>query len=104
MDGRTRLEIMQAVSTAIEQALEGNRECWLSGKELCKQFQFFTPNWLKTYGHLLPRVQARVLSDGGTVRTTSWAYPRNRIQRMVNEGRLDFHLKERCEYRPTNNN
>ena len=66
---------------------EEDEEVWLSGDELCRQFQMFTPFWLKRYGHLLPRTKV-VVVDGDDEHGKRWAYPRNKIQRMAREGKL----------------
>lgn len=99
MDYQERDAIMQAVRTAIQQVMEGTEERWLTGKQLCEQFGMFSPTWLKMYGHMLPRTQATVTDENGREHVSSWAYPKNKIQRMVSEGELNFVVTEECQYR-----
>lgn len=99
MDYTTRTEIMQAVKTAVGQLIDKTDERWLSGRELCEQFQCFTPSWLKKYGELLPRVQATVTGPDGSAHKTGWVYPRNKLQEMMHSGKMDFVLTERSEHR-----
>ena len=101
MDYQTRQEIMQAVKAAMQQVMEATDERWLTSKQLCEQFGMFSPSWLKMYGHMLPRTQATVTDERGREHVSSWAYPRNKIQRMIAEGRLDFNMQEQVEYRPS---
>lgn len=101
MDHQEREAIMQAVRTAMRQVAEATEERWLTGKQLCEQFGMFSPSWLKMYGYLLPRTQARVTDKDGREHFSSWAYPKNQIQRMVSEGKLDFVITDECQYRPS---
>jgi hypothetical protein len=94
IDRDLRLDIMGTVRAAMQRVLEEQEEVWLSGDELCRQFQMFTTSWLKRYGHLLPRTKA-VVVDGSVEHTTSWAYPRNEIQRLAREGKLKELRNER---------
>jgi hypothetical protein len=88
MDRLLRTEICNEVAKSIRQALEGANEVWLTGEELTCQFGMFTKSWLKTYGHTLPRTQAVVTKEDGSTHRTGWCYPRNKIQRMINEGKM----------------
>ena len=87
MDARMKSDIMMTVYRAVRHAIDERNEQYLSGTELCEQFQCFTPSWLKVYGHLLPRVQITVL-DGDVERKTGWAYPRHAIAKMIAENKL----------------
>ena len=87
VDKLTRLMIMSEVKTAIREAMESSAETWVSGEELGKQFQMFSPAWLKRYGETLPRTQA-VVEDASGRHRTGWYYPRNRIGRMIEEGEI----------------
>lgn len=98
LDQKTKNEIMATVNRAIVEALEGVNEKYLTAKELSEQFQMFSPAWVRTYGYLLPRVQAKVVEDGAEHKT-GWAYPRNRIARMVMEGKINFDGS--AQYRPS---
>ena len=46
--------IMRTIEEGVREAMSQFGEEYVTGKELCKRFQMFTPNWLKLYGHLLP--------------------------------------------------
>ena len=98
IDERTRRELAQAVRQAVRDAIDGNDERWLTGRQLCEQFGMFTPSWLKEYGHLLGRQRATVRDPDGTVHQTGWAYPRNRIQRMLRMGELEFLIGDASSY------
>lgn len=65
-----------------------NEEVWLSKEEFLKQFGMFTEGWLKEYGELLPRSDAEVTDSKGNVHATRYAYPRNKIQRMIADGSI----------------
>lgn len=95
LDRQLKIEIMATVRRAMEESLEGANEVWLSGKQLSEQFSMFTPNWLEEYGELLPRTQAIVTDSTGKSRATRWAYPRNKIQRMVREGHIKQFIYEK---------
>lgn len=82
MDRLLRAEIVGEVKRSMSEILEVANEKWITGDELCQQFQMFSPAWLKTYGQYLPRQRAEVMSDGK--RTASrWAYPQHKIARMI---------------------
>ena len=86
MDARLRAEIVTEVRKSMAEILEVANERWLTGDELCQQFQMFSPGWLKAYGERLPRQRAEVMDDG--VKVSRWAYPQHRIARMIQEGTI----------------
>jgi hypothetical protein len=87
MDRLLRAEIVSEVKRSMSETLEVAGERWLTGDELCQQFQMFTPSWLKTYGQFLPRQRAEVEVDGK--RTVSrWAYPQHKIARMIENNEI----------------
>ena len=86
MDRMLRAEIVAEVRKSMTEILEVANERWLTGDELCQQFQMFSPGWLKAYGERLPRQRAEV-SDNG-VKVSRWAYPQHRIARMIQEGSI----------------
>ena len=88
IDRMLKSEIIGTVRKAMTDVLEESQEAWLSGDELCKQFQMFSPSWLKRYGSRLPRTRAVVTDNDGMKHVTGWVYPRNKIQRMVREGKI----------------
>lgn len=83
LDKLTRM----AIASAVKESMEVYSERWLTADELCKQFGMFSRDWLKRYGHLLPRTRAEV-SDGGTVHASGWSYPQHKIARMVADGEI----------------
>ena len=86
MDRLLKAEIVAEVRKSMTEILEVANERWLTGDELCQQFQMFSPGWLKSYGERLPRQRAEV-SDNG-VKVSRWAYPPHRIARMIQEGSI----------------
>ena len=86
MDKMLRAEIVGEVRRAMKESLEMYQEQWVSGEELCKQMNFFSRSWLRSYGHTLPREQVVVTDD--KPHHTGWCYPLHRIQRMLQSGEL----------------
>ena len=87
MDRILRAAIIAEVKQSMMDALEVANERWLTARELCDQFQMFSPSWLKEYGHLLPRTRAEVSSNEGT-KCSRWAYPQHKIARMIADGTI----------------
>ena len=89
-------EIVNAITACIRAVLtqclhelrDENEEVWLSKDEFLKQFGMFTEDWLKRYGKTLGRTQAIVTDDNGEQRCSRWAYPRNKVQRMIIDGSI----------------
>lgn len=91
MDKLLRTEIVNEVKRSMREALEVANERWINGEELCNQFQMFSPSWLKSYGHLLPRTRAEVTDTKSSKDKpigTHWAYPQHRIARMIAENQI----------------
>ena len=99
LDRATKNEIMATVRRAVIELRDENEEVWLREPDFLKQFGMFNHSWMKTNGHLLPRTQAIVTDENGKARRTGWAYPRNRIQKMV----MDGSIKQLCDARHGNN-
>ena len=85
-------ELKACISAILTRCLhdlrDENEEVWLSKEEFLKQFGMFTDDWLKRYGETLPRVQALVIDKNGEEHGTRWAYPRNKVQRMIMDGSI----------------
>ena len=91
MDRQLKKEIVMEVRGAVKAAMEEYEEQWLTGEELCKQFQMFNKDWLYRYGHLLPREHVVVADPYSNIsQATRWAYPKHKIARMINEGQLRY--------------
>ena len=88
LDERTKQEIIVTVRYATQHALETSDEKWLSGEELCKQFQCFTPGWLKRNGKYLDRTRVVTVGIDGKEQRTGWVYPMHRIGRMLQEDKM----------------
>ena len=88
MDKLLRTEIVAECKRSMREAMEVANEKWLTPSELCKQFQMFSPSWLKNNGHLLPRTRAEVTDANGKTTVTRWAYPQHKIARMIEENQL----------------
>lgn len=88
MDATLKKEIISEVRRAAQAAFETKEEQWLTADQLCKVFGMFSKSWLKTYGHSLPRTQAVVVDEEGREHRTCWAYPRHRIQAMIENGQI----------------
>ena len=94
IDKETRIAIAQAVKQTVEEIMSAYTEVWLSEEELLKQFQMLNKDWMKKYGCTLPRTQFEVTvftkdKDGKILkeeRATHWAYARNKIQEMIQQG------------------
>ena len=89
MDTRLREQVVQEVRQALDGLMDTYTETWLPAKEMMKVFGMFSPEWLHRYGWLLPRAQAVVTDKDGRQHRTGWAYPRNRISRMISDGSIE---------------
>lgn len=89
MNKLEKTQVAAVVRDAIKNALEGSTEVWLTAEQVSEQFGMFSKGWLKTEGWRLPRTRAQWTDDDGTVHRTCWTYPRNRLQRMIEEGNID---------------
>jgi hypothetical protein len=86
-------EVKAVVRRAIEEEREMYDEVWLTEKQLLEQFGMFTHDWLKKYGQCLQPARAIVVDAQGVERKSGWAYPKQRIQRMISSGEI---MKLRC--------
>lgn len=93
MDRQLRNEVREEARAAMEAAAKAvmtqMEERWISGPELCKQFQMFSPKWLKFYGDILPRRRVTVTGIDGVSHSSHWAYPQHEIAIGIAEGRYD---------------
>ena len=88
MDRILRAEIIATVRQTMTEVLEGVDEVWLKPKQLLEQFGMLSQEWLDRNGELLPREYASVVLSDGEEKCTRWAYPKHKINRMIQEGKL----------------
>ena len=89
MDRKLREEIVAEVQKALQIQALSIQEQWLTGEELCKQFQMFTEDWVEKYGDVLPRKKVHVTHMNGKTRGTRWAYPQHQIAMNIADGLYD---------------
>ena len=88
MDRMLRAEIIATVKQTMREVLEGADEVWLTPKQLLEQFGMLNQEWLNRNGELLPREYASVIWPGDKEVCTRYAYPKHKINRMIQEGKL----------------
>ena len=93
MDRLFEAKLLALIDRKMTERLEGADEVWLKPKQLLEQFGMFSQEWLDENGHLLPREYASVIWPDGTERCTRWAYPKHKINRMIQEGKLKGMIK-----------
>ena len=89
MDRKLREDILLEVRKACQIQAISLQEQWLTGEELCKQFQMITKDWLQNYGDCLPRKRIKVTHLSGETRCSRWAYPQFRIAQNIVDGLYD---------------
>ena len=90
MDRLLRAEIIATVRETMREMLEGADEVWLKPKQLLEQFGMLSQEWLDKYAELLPREPASIIWPDGVEECTRWAYPKHKINRMIQEGKLKY--------------
>ena len=94
IDCRLKDEIVKEFAgQSVRYHYEVMNEVWLTGAKLAEQIQFFSPSWLKRYGYLLPRELMVMVDEDGVEHKSGWCYLLHRIQRMIVEDKLYFHVK-----------
>lgn len=86
LDKQTRIAINQTVRKAMQEAYEMYNEVWLTADELVKQVGFFSTEFVKHNGRMLPRDAIRWTDEKGVEHTGQFRYPKMKILRMINEG------------------
>lgn len=86
LDKQTRLAIEQTVFRAVQEAMETTAEVWLTPEQLIEQVGFFSPEWIKRNGKMLPRETYRWRDENGVLHEGRYTYPKHKIQRMISEG------------------
>lgn len=87
------------VNDAINRALEGANEKWITAEALCEQFQCFSPSWLKRFGKHLNPIRAEVYDKNKKHHKTCFVYPMYKIQRLIRENKLVFYEDDKVQYR-----
>lgn len=88
MDRLLRAEIVATVKATMREIFEGADEVWLTADQLMERFQMLSPEWMRHNAKLLPRERAEVVQANGERKTTRWAYPMHKINRMIQERQL----------------
>ena len=84
LDKKTRDDLVATIKRVAVEILEGPKETWLTGDEVTKMWLFFTKDWIKKYGYLLPRKRIVTIDKDGPT-NGRWYYSRNKILRMIQE-------------------
>lgn len=71
----------------ISEALELNKEEWVTSKVLSERMPMLSADFIKKYGKVLPRERI-VYEEDGQTKTTRFMYPLNKIGRLVASGQL----------------
>lgn len=87
MERKLKCEIMDVVAVAMREALAEREEQWLTGDKVQAHIGFMTENWMKKFGHLLPRERVEIVKEDETT-GSKWVYPINRMKRMLANGEL----------------
>ena len=88
MDRIFEAKLLALIDRKMTERLEGADEVWLRPKQLLEQFGMLSQEWLDRNGELLPREYASVIWPDGEEKCTRWAYPKHKINRMIQEGKL----------------
>ena len=84
LDKKTRDDLVATIKRVAVEILEGPKETWLTGDEVTKMWPFFSKDWIKKYGYLLPRKRIVTIDKDGPT-NGRWYYSRNKILRMIQE-------------------
>ena len=80
--------MVDTIRQVMVEMMEDKDEVWLTAEQLCAQFGMISAEWLHRYGELLPRERMEVVMEDGSRKVSRWAYPRNKIQRAIREGKM----------------
>lgn len=90
MDRIFEAKLLALIDRKMTERLEGADEVWLKPKQLLEQFGMLSQEWLDKYAELLPREPASIIWPDGVEECTRWAYPKHKINRMIQEGKLKY--------------
>ena len=93
MDKIFEAKLLALIDRKMTERLEGADEVWLKPKQFLEQFGMFSQEWLDENGHLLPREYASVIWQDKKEHCTRWAYPKHKINRMIQDGKLKGMMK-----------
>ena len=65
LDKKTREELISTVKRVAIEILEGPKETWITADEVTKMWPFFSKEWMKRYGYLLPRKRIVTIDKDG---------------------------------------
>ena len=88
MDRIFEAKLLALIDRKLTERLEGADEVWLKPKQFLEQFGMFSQEWLDENGQLLPREYASVIWPDQKEHCTRYAYPKHKINRMIQEGKL----------------
>ena len=71
----------------ISEALELDREEWVTSKVLSERIPMLTADFIKKHGKILPRERV-VYEEDGEMKTTRFMYPLKKIGRIIASGQL----------------
>ena len=94
IDRRLKEEILKEFAgQSVRYHYEVANEVWVNAAKLAEQVQFLSKDFLKRYGHFLPRERVTIVDEDGIEHKSGWCYPLHRILRMVHDGEINFHVK-----------
>lgn len=91
MDRLLRVEVVQTVKKAVEEAMLVYEERWLTPEQISEHVGTMTPRWLKDHGHLFDEIRTRMEwknPETGKVTTGQWLYPLHKIEQMIATGEI----------------
>jgi hypothetical protein len=89
MDRKLREDLIAATERGAYLAMMRANEQYLTAKELCKQVQMFTEDWLEKYGDILPHKEIKVTTLDGHTRRTRKGYAKLEILENIRNGVYD---------------
>lgn len=90
IDERLKDEILKEFAgQSVRYHYEVANEVWVNAAKLAEQVQFLSKEFLKRYGHFLPRERVTIVDEEGIEHKSGWCYPIHRILRMVHDGEIN---------------
>lgn len=79
-------KMLALIEKAVNRVMAGQREEWVTGKELSEKMPIFSQDFLKRYGNVLPREKMEYYNETGNVCETRYMYPLHALNVMVQRG------------------